>query len=232
MEEVLVLIEENQTWIFVVLSLFALIYVRLSIKRYQEIQKTFFSLERDRARTSFFRSFFMLILVFLGLLSTFIIATFAGPAIPISARPTVMPTVSLLSTPDLGESTNSILLTATPITDLILEGNGCQNLNATLTSPKDGDAVNGVVDVMGAANIPAFAFYKIEIKSLSPDAVWRAISAGTEPVCETCANQEILGKWDTSLTTPGEYAFRLVVMDSAGNAPLPCVISLRVLPSD
>ncbi len=39
-----------------------------------------------------------------------------------------------------------------------------------------------------------------------------------------------LGFWDTTLVNPGDYGFRLVVTDTAGNAPLPCVRRVRVLP--
>jgi hypothetical protein len=86
------------------------------------------------------------------------------------------------------------------------------------------------VSVQGTADIPNFAFYKYEYIELAaglpaPGAVWRAISAGTEPKTD-----EELGAWDTTLVIPGDYAFRLVVTDTAGNAPLPCVQRVRVLP--
>jgi hypothetical protein len=49
---------------------------------------------------------------------------------------------------------------------------------------------------------------------------------GTAPI-----QQGDLGTWDTRLVVPGEYALRLVVTDTVGNAPQPCVILVRVLPS-
>jgi hypothetical protein len=89
-----------------------------------------------------------------------------------------------------------------------------------------------LVTVAGTANIQNFAFYKYEYIPVSAGvpvagAVWRAISAGTDPKVD-----EELGIWDTSIVTPGDYAFRLVVTDTAGNAPLPCVLTVRVLPSE
>ena len=93
------------------------------------------------------------------------------------------------------------------------------------------DSVSGLVVVLGVADITNFAFYKIEYKRLMPGEVWHPISAGTQPVCENdCQVKEELGTWNTTLVTPGDYAFRLVVMDAEGNAPLPCEIQLRVLP--
>ena len=107
----------------------------------------------------------------------------------------------------------------------------CSNSDATLRYPQDGDAVSGRVEVLGVANIAGFAFYKLEIRGISVNDTWRAIAAGTKVVCGPgCDDEFILGSWDTSLITSGEYEFRLVVMDTVGNAPMPCTIRVRVLP--
>jgi len=231
MEEALVLIEENQTWIYLGLGFFGLIYLRIATKRFQDYRSTFFSLERDRARDKLIQSILMLILVAAGLIATFMAATFGGPAVPISARPTVLPTVSLLSTPRASDEGDQAEISTTPMEDAIVEGLGCSNPGATITSPEDGDSINGVIDILGAANIPGFAFYKVEIKSFAGQAIWQAIGAGPEPICESCEIEEQLARWDTSLVTPGEYLLRLTVMDSLGNAPLPCELKVRVLPT-
>jgi len=232
MEDALVLIEEHQIWMYLSLGAIGLLYLRLVLKHLQEFQGTFFGLERDRAREKLVRSIVMLGLVAVGLVAVFVAATFGGPAVPVSARPTVLPTVSLLST--LGEviSGDNEVPTSAPMDEAALEGLGCSNPNATIASPKDGDSINGVVGIEGVANIPGMAFYKVEIKSLAPDVIWQAIGAGTDPVCETCVEEELLSRWDTSLMTTGEYIVRLVVIDSAGNAPMPCEINVRVLPSE
>lgn len=231
MEEALVLIEENQTWIYLGLGFFGLIYLRIASKRYQDYRSTFFGLEMDRARDRLIQSILMLILVAAGLIATFMAATFGGPAVPISARPTVLPTVSLLSTPRPSDDGDQAEIGTTPMENAIVEGLGCSNPEATITSPEDGDSINGVIDILGAANIPGFAFYKVEIKSFAGQAIWQAIGAGPEPICESCEIEELLARWDTSLVTPGEYLLRLTVMDSLGNAPLPCELKVRVLPT-
>jgi hypothetical protein len=233
MEEALVLVEEYQSWIYLVLGVFGLVYLRLTINRAKELRSTFFGLERARARENLIRSIMMLSLVGVGLVVTFIAATFGGPAIPIAARPTVLPTVSLLSTPEEPTGEEGVIETATAMGEGLQDESGCFNQNATILSPENEDSVSGVVEIVGIANIPGFAFYKIEVMSLTPDSVWQAIGAGTDPVCENCDDGSlILARWDTSLITPGEYILRLVVTDSAGNAPLPCEIDLRVLPTD
>jgi len=228
----LVLIEEHQTWMYLGLGLIGVLYLRLVINHLNEVRSTFFGLEMDRAREKLVRSLVMLGLVVAGLVAIFIAATFGGPAVPVSARPTVLPTVSLLSTTGEAFSGDDGVAMSTPMDDAVMEGLGCSNPDATIIFPKDGDAIRGVVEILGVANIPGLAFYKIEIKTLAPDALWQAIGASTDPVCETCVQQEILARWDTSLVTIGEYIVRLVVIDSAGNAPMPCEVDVRILPSE
>ncbi|MCH7588542.1 MAG: hypothetical protein IIC78_11020 [Chloroflexi bacterium] len=232
MDETLVFIEENQTWIYILLSLTGLITFRTAYLRYNAVQNTYFNLEREKARNTFMRSALMLILIIVGLFTTFFVATFAGPAVPISARPTAMPTVSLLGNPDVTREADAGNPAATAIEPSFDASAGCQNPQATIYSPQDDETVSGKIDIRGAAAIPGFTFYKIEIRSLSPNATWRTIWAGTETVCETeCADPEFLGTWDTTLITAGEYDMQLVVVDLAGNAPLPCLIRVRVLPA-
>ncbi len=43
---------------------------------------------------------------------------------------------------------------------------------------------------------------------------------------------DTLGAWDTRLIEPGAYLFRLVVTDTSGNAPYPCVIEVEVTATD
>ena len=232
MEEILLFIEERQNWIYVILTLAGLIYLRSVFHSYKELRGAIFGLERERAMSRLIRSGAMLILVFAGLAATFVVATFAWPALSVSIHQTPIPTVSLLDTPEVAvDAMLEESRIATPQDSLIVDSSGCQNPMATITDPQDGDSVSGLVVVLGVADILNFAFYKIEYKRLMPGEVWHPISAGTQPVCENgCPVKEELGTWNTTLVTPGEYAFRLVVMDAEGNAPLPCEIQLRVLP--
>ncbi|MEE9507771.1 MAG: hypothetical protein V3V44_00655, partial [Anaerolineales bacterium] len=66
MEEALVFIEENQLWIYIILFLAGLIYLRLVISRSGDYQRTFFGLERERARSKLARAITMLGLVIIG----------------------------------------------------------------------------------------------------------------------------------------------------------------------
>jgi hypothetical protein len=174
----------------------------------------------------------MLGLIVAAALSTYAAAALGAPALPLETRRTEVPTVSLLSTVDEGAAVAEDLETATPMGEAGLEGTGCANVDATIRVPEQGGSISGVVEVRGAASIPGFAFYKLEYRGVGPGEPWRAVSAGTQPVCERgCPVESLLGKWDTGLVTPGEYFLRLVVTDTVGNAPLPCVVRVRVLPS-
>jgi len=226
MAEALLFLEEFQAWIYLALGLAVLIYLRVTWRWYQSTRSTIFSLERDQATERLTRSATLLGLAITLLLTTFAATTFLGPAIPASERPTPLPTVSLLGTPTLAPAGDEPVTTSTPLPPVTVDSAGCANPQATILTPTTGESLTGIVEITGTADIPNFAFYKYEYISLTSGAVWRAIQAGTAPI-----QQGDLGTWDTRLVVPGEYALRLVVTDTVGNAPQPCVILVRVLPS-
>jgi hypothetical protein len=72
-------------------------------------------------------------------------------------------------------------------------------------------------------DIPNFGFYTYEI-ARPGESIWLPIQVGRE-----IKQEAVLGTWDTSALTPGEYLLRLVVTDNQGNALEPCVIGVMVL---
>jgi hypothetical protein len=232
MQEFLLFVEDFQAWIYLLLAVVALLYGRLFLRALGVYRGAIYSLERERALARALRSGAGLALITAGFLATFILTTFAAPALPPELRPTAIPTVSLLATPIVeGAEDESILATSTPFTVDQVESVGCTNENATLIEPVSGDSVQGQVLFKGTANIPGFAFYKLEYHDLQPESTWLAISASNIPVCEQfCAEEDQLGTWDTSLVRPGQYAVQLIVTDTQGNAPLPCQILIQILP--
>jgi hypothetical protein len=229
MDEALLLLQAHQTWIYVVLALAFVIYARSAFGWWRAYDRAEFGLERERARRGITRAGVMgaWVVIVAGL--TFLAANVLSPAVPAASRPTPLPTVSLLATPSTPVPQEGGPA-ATALPEAALDASGCLNPSATLTFPTDGSDLSGSVTIQGTADIPNFAFYKYEYIELAaglpaPGAVWRAISAGTKP-----ATDGELGAWDTTLVIPGDYGFRLVVTDTAGNAPLPCVVKVRVLP--
>ena len=227
MTEILIWIESHQTWMYLLLGLVGLFYLRLALRWFAEMRKAIFSLVRERALGGLRRAGAMLALVVAALIGIFLLANFVGPALPLPARPTALPTVSLLATGSPAQAEDGEFVAASPLAVGTSDAAGCANTLATLRMPEAGETLSGVVDIEGTANIENFAFYKYEFRPASSDQVWQAVSAGTTPVVD-----DLLGTWDTSLVPAGEYAFRLVVTDTSGNAPLPCEIQVRIVPSD
>jgi hypothetical protein len=234
MEEIILSIEAFQSWIYLVLGLAGLIYTALVLRAYRDVRASIYGLERERATRRITRSGAMLVLIVAGLAATFVISNFASPAIPASARPTALPTVSLLATPQRGPGiVSGPFETATPIVASAIDGAGCTNELATIRSPETNSTVRGEIQFLGTANITNFAFYKLEYHDLRPESTWLAIWASNVPVCETGCQEEdgdLLGSWDTTLVRPGQYVVQLVVTDTQGNAPLPCQVLLQVVP--
>ncbi|MEJ2013319.1 MAG: hypothetical protein P8X64_13970 [Anaerolineales bacterium] len=233
MEEFVLGVEELQSWIYLILGLAGLVYALLVLRAYRDLRSSVFSLERERATRRITRSGAMLVLIAAGLGVTFVISTFASPAIPASARPTPLPTVSLLASPQPGPGVvEQSFATATPIAASAIDGVGCENQLATIRSPEMNSTVRGEIEFRGTADIPNFAFYKLEYHDLRPESTWLAIWASNAPVCESGCSEDgdLLGTWDTTLVNPGQYAVQLVVTDTQGNAPMPCQILLLVVP--
>jgi len=218
MEEALLLLASLQGWIYTLLVLASLVYLRLAVQSNAEVRTSLFGLERERAAARRTRAIAMLGLIGLAGLATFLVSNFLVPSVPAVVKPTLVPTISLLTTAT--EALGSAVAPRTP------DSSGCSNPTATISSPSSGDQVQGLVEVRGSASIPNFAFYKIEIRAGNSSANWQVITAGTEPKLE-----DLLGVWDTSLVINGVYLLQLVVTDTAGNAPLPCAVEVVVLPS-
>ncbi len=242
MEDFLLFFEEQQTWIYLTLAIIGVVYLRFLIVAYRTSRRAFFVLERERSLSRIKRSIAMLLLVFAGMTAMFLIVNFASPTIPVSLRPTSLPTVSLLATPvNPSGQADQEPADATAAIPSAPDGSGCLNENATILQPKNGETVSGTIVILGVANIPNFAFYKVEYRRL--DGEWVTITAGSQAVCETCSRSEEeggsapdeqlqLGTWDTRLVEPGTYGFRLVVLNTEGNAPLPCEIQIQILPAE
>jgi LysM repeat protein len=97
----------------------------------------------------------------------------------------------------------------------------CTNPDSFISSPAVGQTLSGTIQLRGTANIPNFAFYKIEIRregaSTSQD--YLTLFTGTEPVING-----VLASLNTAAYPNAEYWLRLVVVDSTGNYPERCAI--------
>jgi hypothetical protein len=225
MTDILLFLAENELWVYGLLAAAGLLYARRAVLRYLDVRRAIFGLERERALARMRRSLALLGLTIAAGVGTVIITSFIVPTLPAGLLGTPAPTISLLVTPGAEAPTlEPGYVSATALPEGPLDTSGCLNLEATILEPVAGASIGGMVEIRGTANITNFGFYKIEYRPSGGEAAWQPILAGDEPVIEGK-----LGEWDTQLVVgSGDYLLRLVVADTAGNAPWPCVVPVRI----
>lgn len=223
MEEAIRFFRAFEIWIYLILGLGGVFFLRRFIQAWKELQSAIFGLERENAQSRLNTSASALVLLLSLALAEFVLVTFVAPTYMASASlPT--PTLSLLATATLtvippAGAPNAALLAGTPLPPV---AGGCLPGQIEITTPQAGTEVSGVVAIQGTVNIPNFGFYKFEIKR--PDeTLWLTIQAGNTPVMGGK-----LGDWDTTRLAPGEYDLALIAVDNQGQALPACVVRLRV----
>ena len=97
-----------------------------------------------------------------------------------------------------------------------------------ISRPFGGEAVRGIVPILGSARIDGFGFYKVEWASAAEPDDWKAVS-------ETYATPVVHGlldSWDTTRRPDGPYRLRLVVVDQTGQEPCRQVLEGVLVESD
>lgn len=228
MEEALRFLGYYEIWVYALLGLGALLYVRKYLISWDELRGAAFGLERESARSKLNNAAIM-ITFFLGLgVAVFVLVSFVSPGIP-GANPLMTPTINVLATQTetLSEegATNQVQPGSTSIAASTPEstGNeGCIQEQVLITEPINGSEISGIITVKGTANIPNFGFYKYEI-ARPGETIWLTIQAGREIKVDSD-----LGQWDTRTLQSGDYMLRLVVTDNQGQALDPCIVQVRV----
>jgi hypothetical protein len=229
MEEALRFFRTYEMWMYVILALAGLVYIRKFILAWEELRRAAFGLERESAQSNLNQSAGLLVLLFVMAVAIFVLVSFVAPAFPAS-NPLFTPTMDLLASPSItlsAELTDEVGITPTAealsLTATIqVVGEGCVAGQIMLSEPVDGTDITDVIEVKGTANIQNFGFYKYEI-ARPGETVWLTIQAGRDVVQEGD-----LGQWDTRTLAPGDYMLRLVVTDNQGESLEPCVIRVRV----
>ena len=234
MEEALVFFRAFELWIYLLLGLGGVIYLRKFFSAWQELRGAAFGLERENAQGRLNQAASVLILIMTMGVSVFILVSFVSPGVP-GAFPLLTPTLDLLSTPSatlaasvppgliqIPQTQATLQAGATLTTTQAAAAGGCIPGQVMIASPQNGQEVSGVVEVMGTADIQNFGFYKFEMKRTEENA-WQTIQAGNIPVKEGK-----LGDWDTRRLSPGEYQLALVVVDNMAKSLQPCIIAVRV----
>jgi hypothetical protein len=95
---------------------------------------------------------------------------------------------------------------------------------ATITSPTDGQTLNGVVNVTGSADHPDFNRYELAYgPDPNPNDAWQVFATGTQRV-----SSGTLGAWNTGIIADGTYMLRLRVVRQDSNYSEAVVRGLQV----
>ncbi len=213
MTDLIPLLIEYQNRIFIGMAVLGGLALLVLARARSYLSRTPFGLEREHAlrrQNGALALLTVLVLLAIGLYLTdqFVLPAYLLPQVTMT--PTQQPTP-----------------TPSPIaveTGIVVDSSGCANSNATLTAPEPGAVIAGSFEVVGTANTDNFAFYKFEISGAGTGGQWLSLGVGTRPVTEGP-----LGTFDSSAREPGEYAFRLVVLDNAGHFPPPCLVPITIV---
>lgn len=209
--------------IYIGLAIWGLFVLRSMFRTWREWRDSYYNLEREFALRRLIRVTIFGLLILGFLFTEFYVATFVVPSLPASDLLST-PTLDLLATPantlSPAESTQAAL---SPVTQSAPSGvSGCVPEQISISAPKPGDVVSGVIELSGTASVPNFGFYKYEISPIGVN-LWTTVSAGDKPV-----KDGKLGDWDTSTLANGDYFLQLVLIDNVGVTLEPCVIAVRV----
>jgi hypothetical protein len=226
MEEALSFFRAFESWIYVLLGLGGIIYIRKFILAWQELRGATFGLERENAQSRLNQAASLLVLILTMAITEFVLVSFIAPTFP-GANPLPTATLNLLATPTItltaaAAEPGAPLATVSPPPVEAGLTNQCVPGQVEITIPKNGEEVSGVTSVVGSASIPNFGFYKFEIRR-PEDTIWLTIQAGNQTV-----EGGRLGDWDTTRLSPGDYQLALVVVDNQAKASPPCIIQVRV----
>lgn len=215
----------HEVLIYILLAIGGMFALRWLWRSWNEWRHAVYSLEKEFALRRIGQAIASLALILVLSCGELITASFIVPSLPASLL-VATTTPDLLATPTgtiSAELATEIALTPRPTAGNV-GGEGCIANRVDITSPKGGDEIHGTIDVRGTVNISDFGFYKYEVSPLGAE-TWATISAGRDKVVDG-----ILGRWDTTTLSAGDYQLRLVVTDNQGRSLAPCVIQVRVVP--
>jgi hypothetical protein len=224
MAEIYIFLASYEVLIYILLAMGALFAFRWLWRSWRESQTAVFTMEREFSSRRLGQSAAISTLIVILFCVEFFMATFIIPGLPSEVFLTT-PTLDLISTPTGTLSPAMMTQFAnSPQKTAVANVVGCTPNQIMLTSPAAGDQIKGTVELIGTVNIPNFGFYKYEVARSGTD-TWATISADRNMV-----NNGLLGRWNTTALTPGDYQLRLVVTDNQGRMLPACVVPVRVVP--
>jgi hypothetical protein len=213
----------NEALIYIALAIGALFAFRWLLRSWRESQTAVYTMERVFSARRLGQSSAVSVLIVVVFCVVFSMNTFIIPGLPADVFLTT-PTLDLISTPTGTLSPEMMTQFAGLPQPAAANTTGCTPKQVMLTSPQAGDEIKGTIELIGTVNIPNFGFYKYEVARMGSD-TWATISANRDPVIDG-----LIGRWNTTALTPGDYQLRLVVTDNQGKMLPACVVPVRVVP--
>jgi len=247
MQRVLELLAAYQWWIYGVLGLILLFYLRRALIARRQGAQSIFKLEQEQARVRYGRSVTIAAIVLLLMASVFVLSNpllpspsptpeptateTDGPLVASTLTPTPPPpTVTSTASPTLERPTRPVRPTTTPEVNVtatpVVRPAACSNPNVRITSPGANQTVKGPVPVRGTANIANFQYYKVEVgPGANPkDQEWTVVGQ----LHQTPVTGGVLETFNSDAYPTGLYTLRLLVVDQTGNYPEPCRVTITV----
>lgn len=247
MERVLGILTDYQWWIYGVLGIILLFFLRRALLARREGARSLFKLEQEQARARYGRSVTVSAVILLLMATVFIASNpllpapsptpepspteTSGPLAAPTLTPTPLPaTITPTATATQPRPTRPTKPTETPGADAtetpVVRPPACPNPNARITSPGLNQAVQGNVPIRGTANIANFQYYKVEVGpgSNPKDHQWTVVGH----LHESPVSGGVLETFNSGAYPSGTYTIRLVVVDQTGNYPEPCRVTITV----
>jgi hypothetical protein len=247
MEQVLRLVADYQWWIYGLLGLILLFYLRRAIVARRESVRSIFRLEQEQSSARYGRSVGLATFVLILMAGVFGLANFLLPTLNEPPEPTLTATTGPLVAPTLTSTPAPATITPTATATLVrptrpvrpsdtpevlvtetpeVRSPSCPNPNVRLTSPGVNQVVQGNVPLRGTANIPNLQYYKVEVgPGANPrDHEWTVVGQ----LRHNAVVGGVLETFNSDAYPAGTYTLRLVVVDQTGNYPDPCRVTVTV----
>ncbi len=232
------LIADYAIYLYVIVGLVAIIFLRAYTIAHHERENSIFTLERESATGRMIQAiigFLVMVIIIGGVFYTSQTLVEEIPLPEATPTPTVLvvlppsptpPPILPTPTPTGTPRPRPTLVIATTLTPTVevptVVVASCPNPGVNIAQPGNGAVASGVIQIVGSANIPEFWYYKFEFRPSGADD-WTFIQRFDTPI-----SGGILTAWDTRTVASGNYELRLVVVDKTGNYPNPCILQLTV----
>ncbi len=247
MERVVQLVADYQWWIYGVLGLVLIFFLRRAMMARREIARATFKLEKEQAQSRYNHSVVISAVILLVVIAAFVVSNplqstpgitpepsptvTTGPLVkatltptppPPTITPTPKPSPTPIKRPTSVSPTPEVVATNTPE----VRPPSCPNPNARITSPGINQIVKGNVAIHGTANGDSFQYYKIEVGQGRDPNAWTVVG----DLHHTPVDHGQLETFNSGAYGAGTYTLRLVVVDKTGNYPEPCRVTIIVQP--